>query len=109
VREAGGPALIVTVRLAAALRAHAGGASHLEVEVPAPGPPDTREPCIGDALDALALLHPGLVRRIRDEAGHLRTHVNIFVDADNARDLDGLDTTLPAGAELSLLPAVSGG
>jgi molybdopterin synthase sulfur carrier subunit len=109
VREAGGPALIVTVRLAAALRAHAGGAALLDVDVPAPGSPDCPGPRIADVLDALALIHPALVRRIRDEAGGLRTHVNIFVDADNVRDLGGLDTVVPVAAELSLLPAVSGG
>jgi molybdopterin synthase sulfur carrier subunit len=108
VREAGGPPLIVTVRLAAALRAHAGGAAHLDVEA-AEGPGGGRGLRVGDVLDALAAGHPAVVRRIRDETGALRTHVNVFVGADNVRDLDGLATVVPAGAQVSLLPAVSGG
>ena len=36
-------------------------------------------------------------------------HVNVFVDADNIRDLDGLATPLQPGQELSILPAISGG
>jgi molybdopterin converting factor small subunit len=108
VREAGGAALIVTVRLAAALRAHAGGAAHLDVDLPGPSPA-TAGSRVDDVLDALAEIHPAVVRRIRDETGALRTHVNVFVGPDNVRDLDGLDTVVAPGAELSLLPAVSGG
>lgn len=44
-----------------------------------------------------------------DEAGRLRRHVNVFVGADNVRNLDGVDTLVPDGVEVSLLPAVSGG
>jgi molybdopterin converting factor small subunit len=36
-------------------------------------------------------------------------HVNLFVGDDNIRDLDGLATVIPAGADLSIIPAVSGG
>ena len=42
-------------------------------------------------LDALARSHPALERRVRDELGAVRVHVNLFVGADNVRDLDGLD------------------
>jgi molybdopterin converting factor small subunit len=109
VREAGGAALIVTVRLAAALRAHAAGLTHVDLDVPVPASPGAPGLRIVDVLDALAAVHPAVVRRVRDEAGGLRTHVNVFVGADNVRDLDGLATVVPPGAELSLLPAVSGG
>lgn len=50
-----------------------------------------------------------MARRLRDEAGMLRRHVNVFVGADNIRDLDGADTVVSDGAEVTLLPAVSGG
>jgi molybdopterin converting factor small subunit len=62
-----------------------------------------------DVLDAVAAAHPAVGRRIRDEAGALRRHVNVFVGADNARDLGGLDAPVPEGAEVSVLAAVSGG
>lgn len=101
-REDGGAALTVVVRLAAALRQHAGGAASVELDLADPV-------TVGAVLQALAASHPAVGRRVRDEAGALRRHVNVFVGADNARDLDGTDTVVPAGAEVSVLPAVSGG
>ena len=92
----------MAVRLAAALRPHAGGAACVEVDVDGP-------PTIGAVLDAVAAAHPGVGRRLRDEAGALRRHVNVFVGPDNVRDLGGEDTVVAEGAEVSVLPAVSGG
>ena len=60
-------------------------------------------------LDALATQHPALERRIRDEQGQARPHVNLFVDADNVRDREGTATPMRTGEELSIIPAVSGG
>ena len=94
--------MTIVVRLASALRAHAGGASHLDLDVPAPT-------TVAAVLDALAVEHPAVARRVRDEGGALRQHVNVFVGSDNARDLDGLDTVVADGTEVSVLPAVSGG
>lgn len=93
----------MTVRLASVLRTHAGGASTVELDL---DPPATVEA----AIEALAAAHPAIGRRVRDEAGAVRRHVNIFVGADNARDLEqGLATQLSDGAEISVLPAISGG
>jgi sulfur-carrier protein len=64
---------------------------------------------VAAVLDVLATQHPALERRIRDEQGSPRQHVNLFVDVDNVRDRDGLATPIRAGEELSVLPAVSGG
>ena len=97
-REGGGAALIVVIRLATALRPHAGGASSVEVDVEAPA-------TVADVVDALAAAYPGVGRRIRDEAGALRRHVNVFVGSDKAT----ADTPVPEGTELTVLPAVSGG
>lgn len=101
-REAGGPSLRVVVRLASALRTHAAGAPCLELDLPLPV-------TVGAVIDAVAVAHPGVGRRLRDEAGALRRHVNVFVGADNVRDLDDVDTVVPEGAEVAVLPAVSGG
>jgi molybdopterin converting factor small subunit len=60
-------------------------------------------------LDAMAAAYPALERRIRDEQGRARPHVNVFVDSDNVRDRDGLATPIRAGEEVSIIPAVSGG
>ncbi len=90
----------VVVRLAAALRAHAGGEASVELDLPSPV-------TVGAVVDALAAAHPGVGRRIRDEAGGLRRHVNLFVGDDNVRHLE--DTVVPEGAEVTVLPAISGG
>ncbi len=70
-----------------------------------PGAPAT----VGEALAALVAVHPGLRDRIQDEQGVVRTHVNVFVDGISIRDTGGLATPLAAGAEIRVLPAVSGG
>jgi molybdopterin converting factor small subunit len=92
----------VVVRLAPVLRDLAGGAGNVEVEL-ADGA------TVADALGALAAVHPGVGRRVRDEQGEVRRHVNVFAGADNIRDLSGQQTALTDSAELSILPAISGG
>lgn len=84
------------------MRAHAGGAPRLELDLP---PPVT----VRAVLDAIAAAHPAVGRRVRDEEGRLRRHVNVFVGAESLRNLDDVDTIVPEGAEVAVLPAVSGG
>jgi molybdopterin converting factor small subunit len=84
------------------LRAHAGGTANLDLDVE---PPVT----VASVLDAVAVAHPAVGRRLRDEAGALRPHVNVFVGPVNQRDLDGLGTVVPEGIEVAVLPAISGG
>lgn len=94
--------MAVLVRIPGALRQFTDNARSLEVELP-------------DGSDVAALLarigadNPALVRRICDERGALRQHVNVFIGTTNVRDGDGLATAVPDGAEVYLLPAVSGG
>ncbi len=91
----------VTVLLPGVLAEVAGGARRLSVDdVPAD---------VGTLLDALATDHPLLVRRLRDETGALRRHVNVYVDGADVRGLSGLRTPLTAGAEVHVLPSVAGG
>jgi len=90
------------VRLPSALRPHAGGLPTVALEVPDPV-------TIAAVADALDVRYPAVGRRLRDEAGVWRRHVNVFVGVDNIRSLDGPDTVVPEGAEVSVLPAVSGG
>lgn len=61
------------------------------------------------ALSSLERDYPELYRNVCDETGAVRRHINIFVNASHMRDRDGLDTTLAAGDEVIILPAVSGG
>jgi molybdopterin converting factor small subunit len=92
----------VGVRLPAILREFADGEAVLKVSLP-------DEATVGDLLDRLAADHPALERRVRDERGRLRQHVNVFVGEENARDAGGLEMPIPAGAEIQVIPAVSGG
>ncbi len=60
-------------------------------------------------LQALFVEYPGLRDRVLTEAGQTRQHVNIFVANENVRYTGGLATAIPAGAEVSIVPAISGG
>ncbi|MFL5464090.1 MAG: MoaD/ThiS family protein [Gemmatimonadaceae bacterium] len=64
---------------------------------------------IGDALLALGRKSPGALDRIVDERGEVRRHVNLFVNGENIRFLDGLSTRVPKNATIFVLAAVSGG
>ena len=64
---------------------------------------------VADALAALHALHPGLRERVVTEQGEVRPHVNVFVAEINIRDARGLETRVPEGCEIAILPAVSGG
>lgn len=102
----GTPGAAVTVVLPAALRDEAGGASTVQVVVP---PPADGRTTVRHVLDALAAAHPRLERRLRDERGAVRRHVNVFVAGDDTRTLLGQDTPVGPGAEVLLLPNIAGG
>ncbi len=91
----------IRVRLPGVLAEHAGGSRSLEFD-PAPA-------TVGELLDLLEREHPRLHRRLRDETGALRRHVNVFVDGENVRTAGGLGAPLSAAAEVQVLPSVAGG
>jgi len=62
-----------------------------------------------DVIANLEAAHPGFRDRLLDESGALRKFVNIFVADDDVRYLDGLNTPVPAGETVSIIPAVAGG
>ena len=90
------------VLLPAYLRAYAGG--NAEVALAAP-PPAT----VGDALEAVRALHPGVIDRVLTETGAVRRHVNLFVGAESIRFTGGLATPVADDDEIAIVPAVSGG
>jgi len=61
------------------------------------------------ALEDLQRSQSALYRNVCDETGTVRRHLNVFVNSDNVRDLDGVDTALTPGDVVTILPAVSGG
>jgi sulfur-carrier protein len=93
--------MAITVHISAALRSVAGGRDRIEIG----GDPAT----VGDALEALWVLCPGLRDRIVTEEAEIREHVNVFVGRENVRYTGGLATPVTDGAEMSIFHAVSGG
>ncbi len=64
---------------------------------------------IREVLDALEANCPGIKARICDEQGNLRRFVNFYVNSEDIRFLDGADTQLADGDEVSIVPAIAGG
>ena len=88
-----------TVRIPTTLRPMAGGKSEVQVE----------GSTVGEVLKALDAAHPGFADRLLGEDGNLRKFVNVFVADDDVRFLQGLDTRVPDGATVAIIPAVAGG
>ncbi len=63
---------------------------------------------VGEVLDALYERYGELRSRIAQDGG-LRRFVNVYVDGEDIRFLDGLDTSVSDGDEVTILPAVAGG
>lgn len=64
---------------------------------------------VAELLDAIGAQFPVFGRRLRDETGALRRYVNIYLDGDDVRRLDGLQTRATAGQELMIIQSVAGG
>jgi molybdopterin synthase sulfur carrier subunit len=91
--------MAVTVRIPTTLRPLSGGNKLVEV---APG-------TLSEVIADLEAAHAGFADRLLDDEGALRKFVNIFVDDDDVRYLDGLDTVVADGITVSIIPAVAGG
>ena len=64
---------------------------------------------LGGAIAELDAQYPGLRERLLDDTGELRRFVNIYLNGEDIRFLDGLGTAVKSGDELSIVPAVAGG
>jgi molybdopterin converting factor small subunit len=91
----------VTFHIPGALREFTAGQSRIKLE----HSPST----LAEALSVLWTLYPGVRDRIATEQGQVRNHINIFIGDENVRYTGGLASPLSAGAEISIVPAVSGG
>lgn len=89
----------VSVRIPTILRTYTHGSAEVTAE-----PGTLREVIAG--LDAS---YPGIGGRILDESGNLRRFVNVYVGDEDVRFAKGLDTPVPAGSRVSVIPAVAGG
>jgi sulfur-carrier protein len=88
-----------TVRIPTILRTYTGG----RAEVPADGG------TLAEVIDSLEQNHPGISARVLDDTGKLRRFVNVYVNDDDVRFEQGLETATPDGAGVSIIPAVAGG
>ncbi len=86
------------VRIPPTLRAEVGGAREIEV----------RGATVGDLLDDLVERHPPLRAQLFQNGG-LATFVNVYLDGEDVRTLDGLDTRVDEDETVILLPAMAGG
>ena len=60
-------------------------------------------------LEDLEQKHPGIKERIMDESGKVRRFVNVYVNGDDIRFLQNVDTALKEGDSISIVPAIAGG
>lgn len=92
--------MTVQVVVPSALRGEVGGASRVSVEAAGN---------LRAVLDEVEQRWPRLGRRIRDEQGELRRFVNVYVNGEDCRTLEGQDTPVADGAEVQVIPSVAGG
>jgi molybdopterin converting factor small subunit len=93
--------LAVLFHIPGALREFTGGRSTVQIKES----PQT----LADALSVLWMLYPGIRDRMATEQGQVREHINIFIGDSNCRYTGGLASPVPTGAEISIVPAISGG
>jgi sulfur-carrier protein len=91
--------MAITVKLPTQLRDAAGNKTEAKVE----------GATVGEALSSLYDQHTELRTRISDDGGGLRRFVNVYLGGEDIRFLEGLETPVSDGDELTILPAVAGG
>jgi len=91
--------MAVTIRIPALLRALVGDKSEVSVESGA----------VGEVLARLVSEYPDVKDRLYDENGNLRRFVNVYVNGEDIRALDGEATQLKDGDEVAIVPAIAGG
>ena len=88
-----------SVRIPTILRTYTGGAAEVSV----------LGSTLRESISDLDAQFPGIAARVLDDAGALRRFVNVYVNDDDVRFLDSLDTPILDGAQISIIPAVAGG
>jgi molybdopterin synthase sulfur carrier subunit len=89
----------VSVRVPTILRPYTQGVSEVSVE----------GSTLSEVLDSLDSSYPGIKSRVLDDSGELRRFVNVYVDNDDVRFAEGLQTKIKDGGQVSIIPAVAGG
>jgi molybdopterin synthase sulfur carrier subunit len=89
----------VSIRIPTILRSYTGGAAEVTAA----------QGTLREVLAGLDAAYPGIAGRIVDDGGKLRRFVNVYVGEEDVRFAQGLDTLIPSGAQVSVIPAVAGG
>ncbi|MBF9072197.1 MoaD/ThiS family protein [Streptacidiphilus fuscans] len=89
----------VTVRIPTILRTYTDGKAEVTVE----------GTTLAEVIKDLEANHTGISARLLDDSGKLRRFVNVYVNEDDVRFAEGLETATPDGAGVSIIPAVAGG
>lgn len=87
------------VNLPTILRSHAGGRRTV----------DASGSTVGEVFADLAASHPKLGAQLVSPDGELPVFMNVFLDDEDIRYIDGLDSAVTANSEITILPAVAGG
>ena len=91
--------MTVQVRIPTILRSYTGGAAEVTAA----------DGTLREVIAGLDATYPGLGGRIIDDGGNLRRFVNVYVGDEDVRFAQGLDTRVPPGERVSVIPAVAGG
>jgi molybdopterin synthase sulfur carrier subunit len=91
--------MTVTFRIPTPLRSLTAGKDEVSVEGAS----------VREALENLEVRHRGLKTRVCDDRGELRRFINLYVNEEDVRNLQGLATQLKGGDVISIIPAIAGG
>jgi molybdopterin synthase sulfur carrier subunit len=91
--------MAVLVRIPTPLRRHTGGVGEVNAE----------GKDVGEVVDDLERQFPGLRDRLCDETGDFRKFINVYVNQEDVRFLQGRESLLKDGDEVSIVPAIAGG
>ncbi len=91
--------MAVTVHVPTPLRKLTGNQSEVQAEAAT----------VAELVDNLESAHAGIKEKLLDESGDIRRYVNIYVNDEDIRFLDGKDTSLRDGDSISIVPAIAGG
>jgi len=90
---------VTTIRIPTPLRAYTNGLKEVEIE----------GANVGNALESLIMLYPSVKPHLFDDQGELRSYVNLFLNDDDVRTLEGLATPVSSEDRLMIIPSIAGG
>ena len=91
--------MAVMVRIPTPLRKFTGGRADVQIDGAS----------VREVFDNMEVSHKGVREKVIDETGSIRRFINVFVNGEDVRQLQGPDTAVKAGDELSIVPAIAGG